>query len=146
VLPLKSKLAYLIEYFMEDRIIQLLSISKECNESYLEYEKNSFNDLTSAFDDVYRDFDRASSKSWFGYQAYVYYKDFNQPPPGDHFSKEWGLQERFSNQTSENWYEYSPSDVKKILLESVGLSNKSSFQSIAIEVGNVFEKTRVNFL
>jgi len=34
------------------------------------------------------------SQSWLGYQADVYYRDLNPPPPGAVFSKEWGLMER----------------------------------------------------
>lgn len=34
---------------------------------------------------------RASTGSWLGYHASVYYDGLNPPPPGAHFSQEWGL-------------------------------------------------------
>jgi predicted nucleotide-binding protein len=34
---------------------------------------------------------RAFSGSWLGYHARVYYSDLQAPPPGAHFSQEWGL-------------------------------------------------------
>ena len=37
--------------------------------------------------------EKAWSKSWLGYQAYIYYRDLEPPPPGAHFSSEWGFQQ-----------------------------------------------------
>jgi hypothetical protein len=34
---------------------------------------------------------KAASGSWLGHQANVYFSDLAPPPPGDHFSVEWGL-------------------------------------------------------
>ena len=34
---------------------------------------------------------RAFSGSWLGYHARVYYAGLQAPPPGAHFSQEWGL-------------------------------------------------------
>lgn len=36
---------------------------------------------------------RAFSGSWLGYHARVYYAGLQAPPPGAHFSQEWGLQD-----------------------------------------------------
>lgn len=50
------------------------------------------------------------SGSWFGYQSRVYYTNFEPPPPGAHFSSEWGLQGRFQGTTGA-WLEYEFDDV-----------------------------------
>lgn len=50
---------------------------------------------------------KASSGSWLGYHANVYYKDLKPPVPGDHFSQEWGLMDSYGNNTTGNWQEYS---------------------------------------
>ena len=57
---------------------------------------------------------KSSSGSWIGYHANVYYENFLPPPPGAHFSKEWGIQPRaFIQQgTTGNWVEYDPEDVE----------------------------------
>jgi Predicted nucleotide-binding protein containing TIR-like domain len=53
----------------------------------------------------------AWSGSSIGYQARVYYEDFAPPPPGAHFSSEWGFSEAFSNYTAGDWREYRYRDV-----------------------------------
>ena len=65
-------------------------------------------DLKAAAEEL----DKSSSGSWIGYHANVYYEHFLTPPPGAHFSKEWGIQPRpFVQGTTGNWYEYNPEDV-----------------------------------
>ena len=58
---------------------------------------------------------RAWSGSWLGYQANVYYKGLQSPPPGAHFSTEWGFNARFARGTSGDWIEYDPADVTKAI-------------------------------
>lgn len=48
---------------------------------------------------------RAWSGSWIGYQANVYHRDLQSPPPGVHFSIEWG------KGATDDWLEYSPEHV-----------------------------------
>jgi predicted nucleotide-binding protein len=55
---------------------------------------------------------RAWSGSWFGYQANVYYEALKPPPPGRHFSSEWGFIDALSSGTYGDWIEYDSEDVK----------------------------------
>lgn len=55
---------------------------------------------------------QASSGSWLGYHARVYYADLEAPPPGARFSQEWGLKESFAEATRGDWREYRPEQVK----------------------------------
>ena len=50
------------------------------------------------------------SKSWLGYQANVYYKDFREPGKGAYFDKRAGLRTQGTrfNDTSGDWVEYDP--------------------------------------
>lgn len=57
----------------------------------------------------------ASSGSWIGHHANVYYKGFQPPPPGTHFSKEWGL-----GGSSEDWVEHRATDVESEIYERAG--------------------------
>lgn len=54
----------------------------------------------------------ASSGSWLGYHSRVYYANLDAPPPGAHFSQEWGLKETFAEDTCGDWREYRPEQVK----------------------------------
>jgi predicted nucleotide-binding protein len=54
---------------------------------------------------------RSWSKSSLGYQANVYYRDFNVPPPGHIFSREWGFLGMFHG-TVGDWNPYDPEVVE----------------------------------
>ena len=50
---------------------------------------------------------KAWGNSWLGYQACVYYEDLNSPPPGAHFSQEWGTELMpFRGGTTGDWCEF----------------------------------------
>jgi predicted nucleotide-binding protein len=57
---------------------------------------------------------RAWSGSWMGYQSRVYYRGLKSPPPGAHFSSEWGFMERewIDGATTGDWEEMSADDIK----------------------------------
>ena len=58
----------------------------------------------------------ASSGSWIGYHANVYYTDLQPPPPGAHFSSEWGGMGTFvPERTKGEWVEFDPSDIKEAI-------------------------------
>lgn len=61
------------------------------------------------------------SGSSLGYHANVYYKDFQVPPPGAHFSMEWGLIDSMGLGTSGSWSEYVSRDVKAYLRQLSGV-------------------------
>lgn len=64
---------------------------------------------------------RSFSGSWMGYHSRVYYEDFQTPPPGAHFSQEWGLKDTFGTLGSVgNWREYPFDEVKKYVLHLAG--------------------------
>ena len=63
---------------------------------------------------------QAWSRSWLGYHANVYYRNFQPPPPGIHFSGEWGLMESFSYDTSRDWVEYKVPEVTEAIHRAAG--------------------------
>jgi predicted nucleotide-binding protein len=65
---------------------------------------------------------RASSGSWLGYHARVYYKDLKPPPPGAHFSQEWGLMDMSytSMGSTGEWREYEARELIAHLRQQAG--------------------------
>ncbi|MGE8450153.1 MAG: TIR domain-containing protein [Pseudomonadales bacterium] len=63
---------------------------------------------------------KAWSGSWIGYQAYVYYRSLQPAPAGAHFSKEWGLRDAFSTDTTGDWVEYGFDSLREAILASAG--------------------------
>jgi predicted nucleotide-binding protein len=64
---------------------------------------------------------RAFSGSWLGYHSRVYYENLQAPPPGAHFSQEWGLMDTFGSMgSSGRWCEYPFDEVKQHVLRLAG--------------------------
>ncbi len=65
---------------------------------------------------------RSFSGSWLGYHAYVYYAGLAPPPPGAHFSQEWGFNgnEFLGLGCTGDWQEYDPESVKEYILAQAG--------------------------
>ena len=57
-----------------------------------------------------------------GYHANVYYKDLRPPPPGAHFSKEWGLVRTafVPDGTTGSWAEHDPDQLTRAIYERAG--------------------------
>ncbi len=62
----------------------------------------------------------AWSGSNIGYHACVYYADLQAPPPGMHFSSEWGLRGTFAPGTYGDWREYNFDAVLNALRAHTG--------------------------
>ena len=64
---------------------------------------------------------RAFSGSWLGYHSRVYYENLQAPPPGAHFSQEWGLMDMHGSLGSVGrWREYPFNEVKEHVLRLAG--------------------------
>lgn len=127
---------------MEDHILELLEISEKCKSAAKEYETQQFDEVFSSLEDEIRKVERASSNSWLGYHANIYYLDFNLPRPGDHFSQEWGFQEAFSNPVSQNWREYTPEYVKGYIFDNSETDEDSPLADVAFETGKIFDQLK----
>ncbi|WP_269516126.1 TIR domain-containing protein [Brevundimonas subvibrioides] len=69
------------------------------------------------------DFGRSWSGSNLGYHSSVYFRDFKTPPPGAHFSTEWGLQRSWpSPGSSGDWVEYGFDEVREAIKKRAAVS------------------------
>ena len=76
----------------------------------------------TALDEAALEVRKAFSGSWQGYHSRVYYADFKSPPPGAHFSQEWGLMDMSmtSMGSTGDWREYEEDAVKEHILAQAG--------------------------
>lgn len=58
--------------------------------------------------------------SWLGYHSCVYYAGLNPPPPGAHFSSQWGLQELHISDTTGDWREFDGNQLMDKMREEAG--------------------------
>jgi len=87
------------------------------------------------------------SGSWLGYQANVYYRDLKPPPPGAHFSTEWGLRPSvFGQGTSGEWREYRPEEVEAAISEVAGNADLSAARFLREEIADAIEEEKLQVL
>lgn len=115
-------------------IERYIEIAKECRSISDEIEEGPLHGLIQRVNDGIRVVGRASTRSWLGYQAHVYYRGFRVPSPGDHFSTEWGLTSAYSNPTSDNWIEVSYEAVTEEILRIAGNPDLHALRERSAEV------------
>ena len=81
-----------------------------------------------------------------GYHAYVYYAGLASPPPGAHFSQEWGLMQAFSGGTVGEWVEFDPDEVEVAIKEAAGNPDMTPASSLSAEIAAEFETSRMDVL
>lgn len=90
---------------------------------------------------------KAWSDSWIGYHANVYYRHFQPPPPGAHFSKAWGLKNpSFDTGSTGDWVQYDPEDVKAAIYRYAGDASLESARTFAAEANTEFLKQQRTLL
>lgn len=94
--------------------------------------------LESAADQV----GKSWSGSFVGYQSRVYYRNLEPPPPGAHFSSEWGFKNVLSNDTKGQWEEHNFDLVQRTIREAAGHPDLLPAQNLAEEAREVFEDSQ----
>jgi len=79
--------------------------------------------------------------SWLGYQSKVYYEGFNPPPPGAHFSSEWGFFGRFQGTTG-HWREFDFEAVREEIIRRAGTPDLSPARETAKTGEKLYEEKR----
>jgi predicted nucleotide-binding protein len=84
---------------------------------------------------------RAFSGSWMGYHSRVYYADLLPPPPGAHFSQEWGLMDNYMSSLGSRgeWREYDPELVKSHIRSIAGNPDISNARAAAERALEAFQ-------
>lgn len=76
---------------------------------------------------------KAWSGSWLGYQANVYYRGLKSAPAGTYFSQEWGLHERYANDTVGDWQAFTPDEVMAVIQREAGDPDMTALAETARE-------------
>jgi hypothetical protein len=63
---------------------------------------------------------KAWGHSWLGYQSRVYYEQLKPPPPGAHFSSEWGFKRLRTMGTTGSWMQYPEGAVEAEIKRRAG--------------------------
>jgi len=125
---------------------KLLTLATKLEQVAKESESPKFAETLDKLRETANQFGRAWSGSWLGYHACIYYAGFAQPPPGAHFSSEWGLMETFCESTTGNWVEYNFDDVRNSIFSSAGVKSLDEAEKFATQAKEIFENAREEFL
>lgn len=104
---------------MTDSVEELRTTALALREVAASGKNSSVQDALDRLEAAAADVERAWSGSSLGYHACVYYADLAPPPPGAHFSQEWGFLGQFQGTTGD-WREYKYEDVYQRILEMAG--------------------------
>ena len=85
------------------------------------------------------------SGSCIGYHSKVYYNNFETPPPGAHFSSEWGLNNRYMG-TNGEWHERDYDQVVSLINSRAGSPDLSNARALSLAAKNLFEETKADIL
>jgi len=93
---------------------ELLNLSDRLEKIADRYSEHEITDPIDRLEKAAETVGKAWSGSWLGYQAYVYYKDLQPPPPGAHFSQEWGFKQLHTIRTTTgDWAECTAEEIEK---------------------------------
>jgi hypothetical protein len=86
------------------------------------------------------------SGSWLGYHSRIYYRNFQSPRPGAHFSQEWGPMHYFTDGTSGDWEGYDYDSVRNIVHEIAGNPDLAAVRKLDESARSSIENKRLEIL
>lgn len=131
---------------MNQLIQELQNIGDVLDQIVVKAETASVCEPVQHLEDSVYSIGRAWSGSWIGYQAYVYYDNLEPPPPGSHFSREWGYLMSGAAGTCGRWKEFDPVDVEIAVENLAGNPDISVALALAREAEVLFRDKRDQLL
>lgn len=125
---------------------ELLEIAQKLKTASEGANASAYKSPTTAITEAIKKVGEAFSGSWLGYHSRVYYKNFQSPPPGEHFSQEWG---NYGNpyldyETDNAWIEYTASDIKTHIMNIAENPNIDECKVISENATRIFYENKSN--
>lgn len=120
---------------------ELFALTENLEKVAEDAETDQINKPLAALEQAARTIGRSFSGSWQGYHSCVYYAGLSPPPPGAHFSQEWGLMDTYMSSLGSrgDWREYDPEDVKAQIHELAGVPSLGAAEAAARAAAEAFE-------
>lgn len=126
---------------MVNVIDELLALENRCLHGADFFKREEVKQGLQAIMGTVEAFNRSWSRSWLGYQARVYYGDFEPVPPGAEFSIDWGLNGPPPLTTTKgDWREYSYQGVCDEVFRRAGNPDLEVLRDTSAEMLSVFEE------
>lgn len=89
---------------------------------------------------------KAWSGSWIGYHANVYYADLAPPPPGVHFSSEWGLRNPHATRRQSDWQEFDSDELESAIHKAADDPDLNAARRLTEEANTTFGNDKSEIL
>lgn len=135
---------------MENISDKLFELADRLGRATKEWASSGFLVKLSKLKEAADEIGNAWSGSWLGYQSRVYYANLKTPPPGAHFSRDWGLRslEFIDDGTRGDWreceFEHVVSSIRKIA--KVNVKDLEEPVKQADRLDDLFEECKGAFL
>jgi hypothetical protein len=127
---------------MSDLAAELRTIHEELLSMVQVLDKPDFLRPLDSLEDGANQVGKAWSRSWFGYQSRVYYAGLRTPPPGAHFSSEWGLKQLYTMGSRGDWEEFPEGTVEAEIRRRAGDPDLSEALAASEKARLPFERRR----
>lgn len=125
---------------------ELLEIADRLDRLVERTNQPAFQEPLDALEEAATDVGKAWCGSWIGYHANVYYGNLEPPPPGAHFSPEWGLMDRFSNDSVGDWQEFNADQLEAAIREIAKSPNLDEVRQLSNDAKRAFENAKSDVL
>ena len=105
---------------MEDLVAEIRTIYGQLVSMAQAFEKPEILKPLESLEGASSEIGKAWSNSWFGHHSRIYYAGLKPPPPGAHFSSEWGLQYSFGGGSTGDWTEFPQGFVEAEIRKRAG--------------------------
>jgi len=127
---------------MSDLATELRTAHDELVSTSQLFDKPEIFEPLKTLEDSANEIGKAWSRSWFGFHSRIYYAGLKPPPPGAHFSSEWGLDFATGMGTTGDWEEFDPDLVRSEIWRRAGNPDLSQALELSKKVRGVFEQKR----
>lgn len=123
---------------MNDLISELRDVERKLVAFTVAKQEPAITRPLDTLEEIAKEVGKAWSGSWFGYHSKVYYKGFKSPPPGAHFSSEWGLDSAMGMGTRGDWTEYDFDTVVRQIHSRAGNPDLGPAKEAAAQAEQLF--------
>ena len=127
---------------MDDFRDSLDRIKSTCSKIAAQFESSDVTESIKVLQEATSSAGKSWSGSWLGYHSRVYYNQLKPVPPGARFSQEWGLLDRYSNDTIGEWHEYDFDVVYDALKSTSTNLSLEKLEELANNAGKVIPDLR----
>jgi hypothetical protein len=129
---------------MNDIHEELLKIADKLELYVQEAQKKKISQPLSDLEDAANTVAKAWSGSWLGYHASIYYNNLQVPPPGAHFSPEWGMEELFDQRdgTTGDWCEHNDDEVVNTIHALAGDPDLATAKELSEKAKGAFDEEK----